>query len=84
MAKEGKKVGIVTHFYDKLGVGIIKLEGPLKKGDHLKFEGHSTNFDQVVSEMQFDHKDIDSGAKGKEVGIKLDDKVREGDKVYLV
>ena len=83
MADEPKKVGIITHFYDKLGVGIIKLESDLKIGDKLKFQGHTTDFEQVVGQMQFDHKDIEEGKKGQEVGIKLEGKVRDGDSVYL-
>ena len=33
--------------------------------------------------MQFDHKDIEEATKGQEVGIKLDEKVRDGDEVFL-
>lgn len=84
MAKTSKKIGTVTHYFSHLGVGIIKLSGELKVGDGVKFEGHTTNFKQKVSEMQFDHKDIENGKKGQEVGIKIDNKVRDGDKVYLV
>lgn len=83
MAKEGKKIGVVTHFYDKIGVGIIKLDGEIKLGDKLKIKGNATDFEQEVGQMQFDHKDIDTAKKGQEVGIKLTDKVREGDSVYL-
>lgn len=82
MADEPKKVGVITHYYDKLGVGIIKLEEDIKVGDKLKFQGHTTDFGQEVSQMQFDHKDIEMGKKGQEVGIKLTEKVRPGDSVY--
>ena len=83
MADEPKRVGTITHFYDKLGVGIIMLEEDIKIGDRLKFQGHKTDFEQEVTQMQFDHKDIPEGKKGQEVGIKLDDIVRSGDAVYL-
>lgn len=83
MAKD-KKVGVVSHYYSKLGVGIIKLSGALKKGDKIRFEGNTTNFEQVVSEVQFDHKEIEGGKKGQEVGLKVDEKVRDGDTLYLV
>ncbi|KKQ35581.1 MAG: hypothetical protein US51_C0002G0014 [Microgenomates group bacterium GW2011_GWA2_37_6] len=84
MADEPKKVGVITHYYDKLGVGIIKLDSDIKIGDRLKFQGHKTDFEQEVSQMQFDHKDIPEGKKGQEVGIKLTEKVRPGDSVYFV
>ncbi len=83
MADEPKKVGVITHYYDKLGVGIIKLEEDIKVGDKLKFQGHKTDFEQEVSQMQFDHKDIEMGKKDQEVGIKVDSVVRNGDAVYL-
>lgn len=83
MTDDGKKVGVITHYYDKIGVGIVKFASPVKVGDTLKFSGSSTDFEQTVNQMQFDHKDIDFAKKGQEVGIKLDNKVREGDLVYL-
>ena len=83
MADEGKKVGVVTHFYDKIGVGIVKFDSGVKLGDKLKFVGHDHDFEQTVGQMQFDHKDIETAKKGQEVGIKLDNKVKEGDQVFL-
>ena len=77
-------VGQVTHFYSNLNVAIIKLAKKLTIGDKVHFEGHSTNFDQVVSEMQLNHENIQEGKKGQDVGVKVTDKVREGDKVSIV
>ena len=84
MADKGKKLGIVTHFYDKIGVGIVKLDSNLKVGDKLKFSGNNTDFEQVISQMQFDHKDIETAKKGQEVGIKLDGVVKKGDSAYIL
>lgn len=84
MAGQTKKVGTVTHYYDKLGVGIVKLARSLKVGDTVRFLGHSTNFEQLVSQMQLAHKDITAGKKGQEVGIKVLGKVRDGDVAELV
>ncbi|MFC1649201.1 translation elongation factor-like protein [Patescibacteria group bacterium] len=78
------KIGIITHYYDKLGVGIVKLSRALKKGDPIKVTGSTTDFEQVVDEMQYDHKELESAKKGQEVGIKMDEKVREGDEVTSV
>jgi putative protease len=77
------KVGDVTHFYSNIGVAIVKLTSPLEVGASVNFQGNTTNFDQVVSEMQYDHKDIEAGEKGQEVGVKVSEKVREGDEVFL-
>jgi putative protease len=79
-----KKIGVITHFFDRLGVGIIKLDGVLKIGDKVRFQGGTTNFEQEVAEMQFEHKAIQGAKKGQEVGIKVNEKVREGDMVYIL
>ena len=83
MAKD-TKVGKITHYYDKLGVGIIKLVKSLKVGQTVKISGKTTNFEQLISQMQLDHKDIKSGKKGQEVGVKLNSKVRSGDEVLAI
>lgn len=75
------QVGTVTHFYDKINVAIVKLTAPLKAGDPLVFKGHTTDFKQNADSMQLDHKDVTEAAKGDEVGIKVTEKVREGDTV---
>lgn len=79
-----KKLGTVTHYYTNLGVGIIELARGLKVGDTIRFEGATTKLEQTVSGMQFNHEDVEKGKKGQEVGIKVDEQVRDGDTVYLV
>jgi len=56
----------------------------MKKGASLHFRGATTDFQQIINSMQYNHKDIDAAKKGQEVGIKVDEKVREGDEVYEV
>ena len=79
-----KKIGEITHFYTNLSVGIIKLGGGLKVGDTIKIVGNTTDIEQEVSQMQFDREDVEKAKKGQEIGIKVPDKVREGDEVFLV
>lgn len=81
---EAKKIGVVTHYFNHINVAIVKFNKVFKKGESVKFLGHTTDFEQVVDEMQFDHKDIDAAKKGQEVGIKVKDHVREGDEVFPV
>lgn len=75
-------IGRVTHYYGGLGVGIVKFNKEVKKGEVVRFKGATTDFEQKIKSMQFDHKDISGAKKGQEVGIKLDEKVREGDEVF--
>lgn len=81
MAKE-KPVGEVTHYYDKIGVAIVKFNKAVSVGDKIKFKGANVEFEQEIESMQFDHKEIKSAKKGQEIGIKVDQKVHEGNEVY--
>lgn len=77
-----QKIGEITHFFDKISVAIIKLEKPLSKGDTIKIKGATTDLEVVVDSMQVDRTDIEQGEEGQEIGIKVSDKVREGDEVF--
>lgn len=83
MAKE-KEVAEITHYFDHLGVAVVRLTAELKAGDEVHIKGHTTDFTQKVTEMQADHEKVDKLSKGSEAGIKVNELVREGDKVYLV
>lgn len=79
---ERKPIGEVTHYYGDLKVAVVKFNKKFKAGDKVHFKGATTDFEQVIDSMQFDHKDVDEAAKGKEIGVKVKDKVRAGDEVY--
>ena len=81
-AKEPKPIGEVTHFYGKIGVAIVKFNKAVPVGTKLAFKGANTDFEEVVKSMQYDHKDIVEAPKGKEVGIKVKEKVHEGVLIY--
>ncbi|RJQ14524.1 translation elongation factor-like protein [Candidatus Parcubacteria bacterium] len=81
---EEKPIGEITHYYSNLGVGIIKLKAVLKVGDKIKLVGATSNFEQEVESIQIEHKQVQTAKKGDVVGIKVKDKVREGDLVYKV
>lgn len=80
--KEAAEIGKITHYYSKLGVGIVELSDALKTGDKIKIQGHSTDIEQTVDSIEVDHKEVPEANKGDVIGIKVTDKVREGDKVY--
>lgn len=82
--KKEKPIGVVTHFYGGIEVAIVKFKAPFKVGVEVEFKGATTDFSQKVKSMQYDHKDVKAAKKGQEVGIKVDDKVREGDEVFPV
>lgn len=78
------QVGTVTHYYDKIGVGIVKVGKKIKTGDKLRFGDEENGFEQTADSMQFNHKGVSEAKKGQEVGIKVEKKVREGTPVYSV
>lgn len=79
-----KKIGDVTHYFGHIPAGIIKLSGELKKGEKIHFKGATTDFTQEVTSLQIDRKEIEAGKKSEEVGVKVEERVREGDAVFLV
>lgn len=79
-----KEIGIITHYFGKISVGIIKLKSQLAVGDKIHIKGAHDDFTQVVKSMQANHKDIPFAKKGAEVGIKITQDVHENDIVYKV
>jgi putative protease len=84
MAEEKKLIGKVTHYFTDIGVAVIELEDTLKVGDEISVEGATTNFTQKIESMQIEHKDVEEAKKGDSIGLKVVDKVREGDQVFKV
>lgn len=79
-----KPIGTVTHYYGNLKVAIVKFNKAQKAGVRVRFKGATTDFEDTLGSMQFEHQDISTAEKGQEVGVKVKDKVREGDEVYDV
>jgi len=77
-------VGTITHYYDKIGVAIVELSDKLKVGDTIAIEGKTTKFTQKVESIQIEHINVEEAGGGESIGLKVDQKVREGDKVYKV
>jgi len=83
VAKMPKPIGKVTHFYTNIGVAIVKFKQNIRSGTALHFKGATTDFVETPKSMQYDHKPIATAPKGKEIGIKVKKRVRDGDLVYV-
>lgn len=82
MAKE-KPIGKITHYFANIGVAVIDLVSPLKVGDKIRIVGgENTDFEQEVESLQVEHEAVKSAKKGDSVGMKVDEKVHEGYKVF--
>ena len=84
MAKTLEKVGEVSHYFTKVQVAVIEVTAPLKVGDEISVEGATTNFTQKVDSMQIEHEEVEQAKKGDSIGMKVVDRVREGDQVFRV
>jgi len=79
-----KEIGKVSSFFSHVGVAAIKLSGKLKIGDKVQIKGHTTDFEVPIDSIQIERKDVKSAKKGDHIGIKVPEKVRPNDTVYLI
>jgi len=77
-----KEIGKVTHWYDKVGVAVLDLSSALKIGDKVKVKKGEEEFEETLSSMQVDHKNVSSAKKGDEVAVKFSQKAKEGAVIY--
>ena len=78
------EIGEVIQFFAKPVVAGLTLKGTLKVGDTLHINGHTTDIKFVVDSIQIDNESKTKVGRGEDVGIKVPDRVRPGDKVYKV
>jgi hypothetical protein len=79
-----KRIGSVSHYYNRIGVAVLELDAPLKMGDRLLFLGHTSEFTQPVGSMEIDHRKIQEVGAGAEVAVKVIRRVRRGDQVFSI
>lgn len=75
-------IGKVTHFFSKIGVAVIALNGDLKAGDKIKIGQGEDAFEQEVASMQVEHQEIQEAKAGQEIGLKLEKPAKVGTLVY--
>jgi len=84
MAEE-ELVGVVEKFFAQPGVAAVKVtRGTIKKGDTLRYIGHTTNFTDQVASMQVNNQPVEEAKAGDFIGVIVKERVRESDKVYKV
>ena len=78
------EIGRVSDFFARPVVAGIELTAPLKVGDTIHIAGYTTDMELTVESMQINNVDVKEAKAGDAVGIKVDDRVRRGDRVYKV
>jgi putative protease len=80
-----EEIGEVTHYFTKIGVAVVRIKnGELRKGDRIVIKGATTNFEQVVESMQVKNREVEIARAGDEIGLKVEERVREKDIVYKI
>ena len=83
MAEE-ELIGTVSHWFGKINVIGISLSGPLAVGDTIHIQGHTTDLEEKVVSMQVDGQEVTEAGPGDSVGIRVSDRARVGDQVFMV
>lgn len=80
-----EQVAVIVKFFAKPSVAALEVtHGTIKKGDILRYKGHTTDFVEEISSMEIDNQVVDEVKVGDLVGVKVKERVRESDKVYKV
>jgi putative protease len=79
-----EQIGSIRHYYSKIGVAVIDLTAKVAVGDTIRIKGVTSDFRQKVDSMQIEHANVQDAGAGQSIGLKVTDKVREGDLVYKV
>ena len=80
----GVLLGFVDDYFAKIGVVALTLKAPVALGQKIQVLGHTTNFEQAVDSMQIEHAPVTQAGPKDSVGIKVKDRARGGDHVYLL
>ncbi len=78
-------VGVVTNYYSKQNAAAVRLlEQGLAVGDNIAIEGHTTYLEQEVTSLIVDGEAAKEAGRGQEVGLGVDEVVRENDRVFKI
>jgi translation elongation factor EF-1alpha len=78
----GQAIGTVTHYFGHLSVAAVTLTEALRVGERIHITGHTTDLEQTVDSMEVDHQQVESANPGDDVALKVNDHVREHDRIY--
>ncbi len=78
-------IGRVVKFFAKPSVAAVEITaGELAVGDVIHIKGHTTDFKETVASMQIEKQPIQKAGVGDTIGIKVKERVREGDLLYKI
>ena len=78
-------IGEISNYFRNISVIAFEIDnGELKVGDYIQIQGSTTDFSIKVESIQSEHESVEIAKSGDDIGIKVDQKARRGDKVYLI
>jgi translation initiation factor IF-2 len=77
-------IGTISDFFARPLVAGIELSAALKVGDMIHIKGHTTDIMMTVQSMQIDNINVTEAKAGDAVGIKVPERARKGDSVFVV
>ena len=78
------EVGVVLHYYPRAAAGVVALTRPIHRGDTIHVRGQTTDFVQAVQELALEGAPVSEGMPPQQVGVRLAQRARAGDRVYRV
>lgn len=78
------EVGVVLHYYPRAAAGVVALSRPIHRGDTIHVRGQTTDFVQAVQELALEGSPVSEGQPPQQVGVRLAQRARAGDRVYRV
>ena len=82
--REMKLCGLCEGYFDNIDVAIIKLTSPLRVGDIVILEKNKGLFEEEITSMQINRKEVKLAKTGSDIGIKVRLKPKVGTSVYKV
>ncbi len=79
-----REIGTISHYYSNIGVAIVEVSDTISVGDKIHIQGATSDFEQEVGSLQMEHESVEAAERGQVIGLKVDEKVRGGDKVFAV
>ena len=79
-----RRIGEITHYFNKIGVAVLGLRDELSVGDQIHVIGHTTDLVQTVDSMEIDREKVETAGPGDDVALKVEARVREGDELFLI
>jgi putative protease len=78
------EVGKVNDFFARPVVAGVELSSGIKVGDRIRIRGHTTDLEFTIKSIQIDNQSVETAQAGDNIGVKVSERVRRGDTVYLV